>query len=175
MNKEESNDTCLYFHINPLKNHIFYVGIGEEARAKAKFSRNKFWYRTVKKYGYIIDISHKNLSWEEACRLEKLYIKKIGRRDLGLGTLVNLTDGGEGRINIVVSEETRKKMSKAKKGFCLSPESIQKMIESRKGFKFSDATKEKMSKVAKGRIISEEQKEKPWKRKERYLNIGVAD
>ena len=38
-------------------------------------------------------------------------IKTIGRKDLGLGSLTNLTDGGEGRRGYITSEETKEKQS----------------------------------------------------------------
>ena len=62
MNKEELNNKCVYFHINPLKNHIFYVGIGTEKRPYSKIGRSDFWWDTVNKYGYIVDITLENLS-----------------------------------------------------------------------------------------------------------------
>jgi Mor family transcriptional regulator len=87
----------------------FYIGIGKTIkRAKSKRERNKYWHNIVNKYGYNIEILHTNISWEEACELEKKYIKQYGRTDLGLGPLVNMTDGGEGVINI--SQESRKKI-----------------------------------------------------------------
>ena len=93
----------------------FYIGIGKTiARAKSKKNRNKYWHNIVNKCGYNIEILHTNVSWEQSCELEKQYIKQYGRSDLGLGPLVNMTDGGEGTINL--SDETREKMSKAQKG-----------------------------------------------------------
>lgn len=47
----------------------------------------------------------------DAFYLEKALIKRFGRRDLGTGTLCNLTDGGEGPAGRIVSVETRAKMS----------------------------------------------------------------
>jgi hypothetical protein len=89
----------LYLHRKKSDDTIFYVGIGNKKRAKSKRDRNVFWENTVKKYGYYYEIVEENLTWEEACHLEKKLIREIGRRDLGLGTLVNLTDGGEGNSN----------------------------------------------------------------------------
>ena len=59
------NKYCVYFHINPLKNEIFYVGIGSVKRAHSK-SRSKWWKNIVSKYGYIIDIIETDLTWSEA-------------------------------------------------------------------------------------------------------------
>ena len=96
MKSDKLNNSCVYLHINPLKQEIFYVGIGNEKRPYSKLQRNRHWKSIVKKYGYIIVIIHEKLFWEEACKLEKHYIAKIGRKDKRLGTLVNYTDGGEG-------------------------------------------------------------------------------
>jgi hypothetical protein len=90
------NKYYIYFHINPLNNEIFYVGKGHGKRAFDKKNRNRFWKFYTKKYNYIIDIIEDNLSEEQAFEREIFYINKIGRRDLGDGPLVNLTNGGEG-------------------------------------------------------------------------------
>ena len=81
---------CVYFHINPIKNEVFYVGIGNIKRPYQTRSRNKHWKHVVNKYGYIIKIIHENLSWDKACELEIKYINEFGRKDLKLGQLVRL-------------------------------------------------------------------------------------
>ena len=101
------NRFYIYFHINPLKNEIFYVGKGTSGRAKRKHNRSELWNNIVNKYGYIIDIVEDGLTNEEAFEREIFYIKKIGRRDLGLGTLVNMTDGGDGVTAKYKTEEER--------------------------------------------------------------------
>jgi len=105
----------VYFHRRKDTNKVFYVGIGKtRARSKSTISRNKFWWSIVNKVAYDIEIVHNDLSWDEACKLEIKYIKEFGRRDLGLGELVNMTDGGDGIEN--PSQETRKKISKGVSG-----------------------------------------------------------
>lgn len=93
----KSNKHCVYFHLIPKTKIVFYVGIGDKYRPfeKGIHERTKFWHNEVNKHGIEIVIKHNNISKFTACKLEKFYIKKFGRRDLGLGTLVNLTDGGE--------------------------------------------------------------------------------
>ena len=86
----------VYIHRKATDGTIFYVGIGKPSRAKRKEGRNKHWKNTVSKHGYTIDIVEKNLTWNEACESEIALIELIGRRDKGVGTLVNGTDGGEG-------------------------------------------------------------------------------
>ncbi|MBP9758737.1 hypothetical protein KBD45_03505 [Candidatus Dojkabacteria bacterium] len=85
----------IYFHINPLKNEVFYVGKGSGRRAYKKYDRSELWNNIVNKYGLIVNIIEEGITNKEALELEKFYINKIGRRDLELGPLVNHTDGGE--------------------------------------------------------------------------------
>lgn len=47
----------------------------------------------------------------EALEFERLMITKIGRRDIKTGPLLNLTDGGEGVVNYIWSEEHKKNLS----------------------------------------------------------------
>ncbi len=112
------NNIYLYFHINPIKQEVFYIGIGKNGRSYNKYSRSVFWRNIVKKYGYDIIIIHDDLTKEEACQLEIKYIAQIGRRDKCLGTLVNQTDGGDGIKNYKHSKKTKKILSiKNKKRF----------------------------------------------------------
>lgn len=83
---------------------------------------------------------------------ETFWIKVFGRKDLKLGTLFNHTDGGEGVSGLVHTEESRKKMSIAKKGKIahnkgksMSAEQRAKVSSSLTGKKASTETKAKMS------------------------------
>lgn len=111
------NNWYIYRHLKPC-GEVFYIGIGKTknySRAYDKYHRSKWWKNTFKKYPeYEVQILTKNLSREEACELEIILIKYYGRKDLETGTLVNLTDGGEGLLN--VSEDVRKKHSERMKG-----------------------------------------------------------
>jgi hypothetical protein len=154
------NKYYVYAHINPLKNEIFYIGKGTRKRAYTNSRRSDFWHKITKKYGFIVDILEDGLTNEEACLREKFYIAKIGRRDLGKGPLVNLTDGGDNppsHKGKKMSEETKAKISKALKGnknglgFIPSEETRKKISEATKGEKnwnwggtLSDETKEKL-------------------------------
>ena len=100
----------------------FYVGKGTGDRIKTSlydrespFKVNKI--KKIKKIGgEIISVKlYENLENEESLEMEKYVIKKIGRRDLGLGTLVNQTDGGDGRLTSPHSNETKLKISNTKK------------------------------------------------------------
>lgn len=145
------NIYCLYYHINATKNHVFYVGIGTTKRAYSKNKRSSFWQNIVKKYNYVVNIVEENLYWNEACELEKSHIAKIGRRDKGLGNLVNMTDGGDGPTGVIRSEETKRKCSDANKGkkFRLgiksSAEACKRISEAHKGITHSKETRKKLS------------------------------
>ena len=99
----------LYRHIRTDKNQPFYIGIGEtENRAYDKKCRTKIWKNVAKK-GYETEILFDDLTWEQACEKEKEFIALYGRRDLGTGTLVNLTDGGEGTLGYRHTKEAKEK------------------------------------------------------------------
>ena len=113
----------VYTHTRLDNNEVFYVGIGTQdkyKRASRVHYRTNYWNNIVKKCGWKVDIVFDNLSWEDACKKEKELILKYGRIDLGTGTLVNLTDGGDGNFGRKASKETRQKMSNKKKGVPLS-------------------------------------------------------
>ena len=135
----------IYFHINPLKNEIFYVGKGKDKRAWSKSKRSNYWKNIVKKYGFIVDVVEDNLTEDEAFEREIFYIRKIGRKDLKTGPLVNLTDGGEGGINKILSNEHRERISKSLKG-----------NKRAQGKKLSDEHKEKIGQGSKNRIRDNE-------------------
>ena len=67
-----------------------------------------------------------DISWKEAQEVEVLLISEYGRRDLGLGNLVNLTNGGEGTQGIIVSDKTKQNMSISATGRKHSEESKEK-------------------------------------------------
>jgi hypothetical protein len=67
-----------------------------------------------------------------------------GRKDLMKGTLVNMTDGGDGSINIIVSKDTREKLSKAGKGRKMSQELKDKLFNLKIGIPRKEETKQKL-------------------------------
>jgi hypothetical protein len=150
----------VYLHRRGDNNEIFYVGIGNNINRAydVKNRSNKHWRSIVEKYGHIVEIIENDLSWEDACIKEKELIKKYGRIDLNEGTLVNMTDGGEGQSN--PSEETRKKLKYEKTeehknklrtyqlGVKQSDETIYKRIKS--GFHKTDEYRKKMSESLSG-------------------------
>ena len=113
----------VYQHIRLDRNEVFYVGIGSDSRnqrAFNKLNRTKFWKSVLAKTEIKVEILKENISWDDACKLEKQLIKKYGRKDLGLGTLVNLTDGGDGANGCKRTDEHKKILSERMKGKKLS-------------------------------------------------------
>lgn len=104
------NNYYIYAHINPVKNEIFYIGKGKDKRCKVKRGRSKEWKEIVKEFGYLIELLEINLTEIESNESEIKWIKRIGRKDLGLGPLVNQTNGGSGKSGKTVSDETRNKI-----------------------------------------------------------------
>lgn len=114
---KEDNMAVLYRHIRLDNNEVFYIGIGEnEKRAYNKRGRSIYWKRVVSKSEYEIEFVFEDLTWEQACEKEKEFIALYGRQDLRTGTLVNLTNGGEGVPNMVRSKEWKLERSRAMKG-----------------------------------------------------------
>ena len=170
----------VYQHKRLDTNDVFYIGIELDTdkrkaigkRSKIVSNRNKHWKNIVNKVGYNIDILFLNITNKEAVEIEKYLIKYYGRRDLKTGSLVNLTDGGEGTTNLVVSKETRLKnaaaarITKNKKGKRNSPEQILALAKFNTGNKYSLGrklsleTREKISLAQKGKTLSQETKNK---------------
>lgn len=151
----------VYRHIRLDKNVPFYIGIGlndDYRRAKNVSKRTEFWRKIARKTGYEVEIMIDNISWEEACIKEIEFIKIYGRINLGTGSLVNLTDGGDGKVGYIVSEETKAKMSKIMTGRKFTDEQRIKMGVSRIGIKLSEPHKEKIRLAGIGRKHSEASK-----------------
>ena len=101
--------------------------------------KNANWLRKNKKDIEVFLIEDNILDHKMVCDKEKYYIdlyKKMGY------DLNNLTEGGDGVVGMVISDETRKKLSIASKGRKMSESAKQKMSESKKGIEKS--LKEKM-------------------------------
>jgi hypothetical protein len=92
--KLEKN-VCIYLHVNSVAQEIFYVGLGIKNRPFSK-DRSKKWHEYAQSihFNYNVIVIYKNLDYGEASEIEKQLIAQIGRKDKGLGTLVNLRDGG---------------------------------------------------------------------------------
>lgn len=171
----------VYEHYTKDTNEIFYVGYGKQNRAYDFVNRNRFWKFVYEKHGVEVKLIKTNLLLDEAIKLECELIKTHGRRDLGLGNLVNLTDGGEGLKNASletrqklsyiasnISEETREKMRKSAKNKPPMSEKTKELLREKfsgknnpnYGKEFTEEHRRKLSESHKGIKLSEKTKEK---------------
>jgi hypothetical protein len=167
----------VYRHIRLDTNMPFYIGIGKTInRAYSIKGRSKYWNNIVNKHGYEVEILFDNLTWEEACKKEKEFIALYGRHNVNKGLLCNLTDGGDGSLGYIPSQDALLKISNASKGRIKTPEQIdkwkanmnfskskevrEKIRQSLLGKKHSEKRKENQRKAHLGKKLSEETKEK---------------
>jgi hypothetical protein len=128
----------VYRHHRLDKNEVFYVGIGnKESRALDMVHRNHIWKGIKSRSEVDVEIVARDLSWELACELEQLMISEYGRIDLHSGTLANLTDGGDGSVGVKQSQETIDKRANSNRGRKNTEETKRKMSEARKGIVFT--------------------------------------
>lgn len=100
----------VYRHIRLDKNEPFYIGIGEtERRAYNKVNRSKHW-KSIADKGYEVEVLFDNITWEEACEKEKEFIALYGRKGMSTGTLVNMTEGGEGTFGYKHKDSVKQKL-----------------------------------------------------------------
>lgn len=102
------------------------------------------WGNAIIKYGWDNikhEILYKNLNKEEACELEKKYIKYY--KELGLS--YNLTDGGDGIWGYKFTIEQKRNLSESHKGLKQSEDTIKKRVQKNIGKHRTDETKKKKS------------------------------
>lgn len=166
----------VYKHTSP--SGKVYIGITQRSPSKrfrngAGYKDNEHFWRAIEKYewqNFKHEILYSGLSKEIACKIEIELIAKYNSADRKYG--YNIEFGGE---HSVPSEETRKKMSEAKKNLgpewrkklsdahrckTFSEEWLRKISESLKGHVVSEETRRKMSDAHKGHIIPEETRRK---------------
>jgi hypothetical protein len=158
----------VYRHIRLDTNMPFYVGIGQDdtlirAYEDRKGRRSDWWLRIAKKYGFSVDILFEDISIEEAKKKEIEFINLYGREDLGTGTLINQTDGGDGCHGWKADDVTRERMSKAAKirgtWMMNTPEIIEKRANSTRGLKRTPEQIERLAAWQRGIPKSKEFKE----------------
>lgn len=175
----------LYRWMRKDKNQPFYIGIGTKKnlnslsyeRANNIYRRSTIFKFILNKTSCYYEIILESNNREFIKQKEIEFIKLYGRRDLNLGFLVNMTDGGDGAFGVkhslerrlknserckgrIMSIETRNKISKFQKGKILSEETRNKISKSHIGIKPNLETRKKMSIKQKGKFVSEETKNK---------------
>lgn len=111
------SDISVYFHRNPKTGVIFYVGIGRGRRPYDFVRRSILWHRYVAKHGEpLVELLFEGCTKEQAYAHERALIRGLGRRNLGTGELLNLTDGGEGAYGRKMSEKARQALRDANLG-----------------------------------------------------------
>lgn len=166
----------------------FYTGISEvfsdRKRSHLYESKNKIGNNIFKnnKINKIINetgedpyfvITNENNSWNDACELEKFYIKTVGRRDKGLGPLTNLTDGGEGFLGRLLSKEEKIIISERMKGKGNSMFGKIKELNPFYNKTHSIKSKQIMSKHRKGTQIGKNNKN--WKYEYKITNLKTNE
>ncbi len=108
---EKENKYYVYLHVKLTNGEPFYVGKGIGKRKSSKTDRNRWWNFIVNKHGYDIIILEENLSEEKAIEREIYWIDRIGKASENKGTLVNITNGGEGVSGYKHTDETKKRIT----------------------------------------------------------------
>ena len=158
----------VYVYTDPSRNEPIYVGMGQKKRAWYHLKRkdmHPFVQRLQKMVhaGVVPEITFlaQGIDEELADLVEVEAIAKFGRKDLGRGPLLNLTDGGDGLKN--VSEATRLKIGEASRN--RAPDSAETRAKKAEGsrkrvYTHSAETREKIRLKALGRKLSAEHKAK---------------
>jgi len=117
----DNGNYYLYRHIRLDKNEPFYIGISNKTyavrkdkydRAYKKSKRTTWWNNITNKTEYEVEILMESNDYEFIKEKEIEFIALYGRRDIKRGCLVNMTDGGDGAVGCIASNETKKKISK---------------------------------------------------------------
>ena len=146
------NNYKVYVHINKANGKRYYGITKQEPKkrwANGKgYKGNEHFYNAINKYGWD-NFEHiilfEDLTKEEAKWLEKFYIALYNTTSPKYG--YNNSLGGE---SYNCSEETKKKMSKSRKGKTHSEETKKKMSKASKNTWKNEEHREKMSRANKG-------------------------
>jgi len=149
---DNNNTYCVYVHTNTI-NGKKYIGItGQDPQRRwgtnGNRYKNPYFNNAIKKYGwdkFKHEILESNLSLKRACELEKYYIKLFNTKS---PNGYNLTDGGEGTVGWVPTEDFRRKQSKIHKEQWNDPEFRMKMMDIRQSSNSVYKSKEFREKIS---------------------------
>ena len=140
----------MYVHTNKT-NGKRYVGITSKPKVEHRwnngrgYSENTHFSSAIQKYGwdgFIHTVLLSELTENQAKSLECHLIKSWKTQNPKYG--YNMTFGGDGTPGFHPSEETRKKLSEARKKENLSAETLKRRSDGLRGRKFSDEHKRKI-------------------------------
>jgi len=162
---------CVYEHIRPDTNAIFYVGKGSHKRAYSKHRRNKHWNSVVAKAGgYSVRLVADEIEEDLSFLVEIERIDQLKRMDL---KLTNKTDGGEGPSGMRHTEEAKRKIAEAQMGekhwtvnHVYTEEHKAKLRFARSKFVYTEEVRAKLSEAGKRRVYTDETKAKMSKSKQ---------
>lgn len=167
--KTEDKKWCVYMHTNKINNKV-YVGITSR-NPKERWGNNgnhytkdkqPVFYNAIQKYGwdgFEHIIFAENLTEFEAKQMEIILIAlyktnccKYKNPELGY----NMTDGGDGTVGRLCTEETKKKISEKAKGRKFTPELKQKysILFSEEGNPFYGKTHTEETKILLSKLRS---------------------
>lgn len=113
----------VYRHIRLDNNEPFYIGIGSDSdysRAYTHKNRNNHWKNIVANSEYRVEILFDELTVQDAKQKEIEFISIYGKRCDKTGSLVNLTNGGDGLSGFKHTHETKKKIGYKSKQYTFS-------------------------------------------------------
>jgi hypothetical protein len=152
-------------------NTPYYIGKGRKNRAFTK-------------QGHTVPLPPKdrirfiaeNLTDQEARDLEMELISKYGRKDIRIGILRNMTDGGEGSAGRLATDEQKRKIKEARAKQTTTEETRVKMRQAHTGRVHSEETKQKMSQSALGKTKSLEtiQRIKEARKKQVIVTVQIT-
>lgn len=161
------NDFYVYMYLDS-QSIPFYIGRGRgrrwEIAGHLRRDRNTFLMRKILKIdptNILVRFLHKDIGFEESCTWERYWIQYIGRRYLNEGSLCNIGEGGEfATTGYKLTEEHKRKVSRARTGRKLTEQTKQKISKTLTGKKRPQEVIQKMKMALTGRKQTEQHKRK---------------